>query len=248
MNSDSFIYLPGWVKVSAIFLLTFTLLGAFGVAIEGVMENRDDGWITVSMSVVQVCVSGLGLALVIFFSQRAISIDNLVLKGDEFLERDVPAAVARLESLRSGTVGALAQVALETSHARGSAGAWYDGSIDDVAIGFRVNLRVGNMIAVIYAPAEQFEELAAADELFASTLERARDLGFTARSALEPQERDGKTYVLFYLIKDLEPGFLFNTEARLGLLQQLTLIIRSASLTARRRGAKLGFGVGPAPR
>lgn len=241
MQSDSLIYLPAWVKVSAIVLLTFTLLGAFGIAVQGVLEGRPEGWIVMSMSVVQVCVSGLGLALVIFFSRRAISVENLVRKSDGFLEQDVPAAVARLESLAPGRIGQLAAVRLSVKHAPGSYGAWYDGAIDDVAISFRFGLRMRNMIAVLFAPRDQFETFEAAAAVFQSTIDRAKQMGFEAEIKEEFQERDGRRYVLIYLIQDLEAGFLFDTERRLSLLQQFTLILRSACLAARRSQVSLGF-------
>lgn len=204
MQADNFIYFPAWVKIGAIFLLTFTLLGAFGIALEGVLHNREEGWIITSMSVVQVCISGLGLALVIFFSQRTMRVENLVAKADQFMQNDVPAAVKRLESLTPGKVGVLAKVKLDVAHA-------------------------------------QVASLDAARAAVASSINRAEQIGFKTDFAEEVQERDGRTYVILYLIQDLDAGFPFDTERRLALLQQFTLILRSACLAARREGLRLGY-------
>ncbi len=240
-QSDSFIYLPGWIKVGAVAVLTVTLVGALGVAIQGVAGGRETGWVTVAMSVVQVCVSGLGLALVVFFSQRSISVENLVRKADVFLEEDVPAAVRRLESILPGKVGVLAHVRLKVRHAPGAYGAWYDGVVDDVAVSFRFGLRMRNMLAILYLPKTSVASAAEAERIFAATVKRARDFGFITEFSEEIQERDGREYVLFYVIQDLESGFLFDTESRLALLQQFSLLLRSVCLTARRGGLALVY-------
>ncbi len=241
MQTDSYIYLPSWVKFLALIILSATLAGGFGVALMGILAGRDAGWIEVSMAVVQISVSGLGIALVLFFSQRAISVDRLVRKSDEFLEQDVPAALQRFERITPGPLGALARVRVRVHHARGAYGAWYDAMIDDMALNFRFGLRMRNVIVNVFLPRSDFPSAAETQEILKATLKRAKDIVFTVEVTEETQERDGRDYIVIYLIQDLDSGFLFDTERRLSLLQQISLILRSLCINGRRQGLALTY-------
>lgn len=237
MQSDSYIYLPGWVKLAAIVVLSVTLFGALGVAGLGVMGAGEAGWIEVSMAVVQISVSGLALALVLFFSQRAISVDRLVRKSDEYMERDVPAALRRFERITPGPLGSLAKVA----HAPGAYGAWYDCWIDDMALNFRFGLRMRHVTVNVFLPRSHFPSVPETQQILKATLKRAKDVGFDYDMAEETQERDGRDYVTIYFMQSLDSGFLFDTERRLSLLQQVSLVLRSLCINARRQGRRLAY-------
>ena len=103
IDSRGLIHVPRGVRVVALSLLLITLLTALTVTVHFTLrDNPADpkytDWILVSMSLLHLALSGLAVALVLFYSEREVNTVALVQKTEEFLLTSVPEALTRVSA------------------------------------------------------------------------------------------------------------------------------------------------------
>lgn len=232
MESRSFIYAPGWVKVVALGVLAFTLASAIGVSLYFLgKENRQD-WILVAMSLGQVAASGIVIALVVFFSEKDVNIISLQKRSERlFLETfpraclliDFPEGEFKLwESKRikgNDIVQALrnSKTTIQVKHMPGQIDAYYHicrESGDSMIMRLQVN--VGEVVVSYYIPAVCENEMHEISKKLEWAFSRYYEVGgYVGGWYFSREDFDGLTYASIHLTKDFGPDFLENERKKL---------------------------------
>jgi hypothetical protein len=94
VDSQSLLHLPRWARVIALALLLSTLATAIFVTVHFVRTDdpanpKYTDWVLVGMSLVQLALSGLAVALVLFYSEREVNAKTLLRKAESILDEDV---------------------------------------------------------------------------------------------------------------------------------------------------------------
>jgi hypothetical protein len=96
VDSKNLIYLPAWVKVVSIAILSLCLIFSMAIALSFIGQPDRSDWILLAMSIAQVTASGLVLSLVVFFSERDLSVSALRQKSEEFSKVHMVNALSKI--------------------------------------------------------------------------------------------------------------------------------------------------------
>jgi hypothetical protein len=101
LDSRSLVYVPRPVRVAALLMLTAVLVSAllvvlYYVRLDDPASPKFADWILVGMSIVHLSLSGLAVAVVLFYSAREEGSDVLRARTEQFLSMHMPAALERV--------------------------------------------------------------------------------------------------------------------------------------------------------
>jgi hypothetical protein len=98
MEIRNIIYLPIWVRLLALVILGigFVVGVFFAYYFVSSGQGGQADYILVALFIAQMAAYGLIIALVVFYSEREVSIDRLLARLDEFLEISLPAGLRRI--------------------------------------------------------------------------------------------------------------------------------------------------------
>ena len=251
LDSKALIHVPRNIKFVAIASLGLAFLFAayctyYYVDLDNPKDPKYADWILVGMQLVHFSLSGLAIALVLFFSEREVGTKTLNKKTEQFLEEFLPDALARVSpnyTLRHE--GSLVKK-LGQSDIFGAA---YELSRNQYSIKLWVGLNVSRLIVIYWVeqgqagsdlqtnaevktPTFDSERL---KELFQFTFGGAQKVGFSTyyESALSPK---GQPIVSIWSSIKLAENLLLSPSDRLFWTQDIAMMTESFWRTAIRNG------------
>ena len=95
IESRSFIHVPKSIRIITLLILGIVLLGSVFMAVyflknETPATPKFTEWILLSISLVQMALTGFAVALILFYTERELGTDALRQKTDQFLEDLMP--------------------------------------------------------------------------------------------------------------------------------------------------------------
>ena len=232
IDSRGLIHVPRGVRIAALSLLLVTLLTAITVTVhftlrDNAADPKDTDWILVSMSLLHLALSGLAVALVLFYSEREVNTLALMQKTEEFLLTSVPDALARV----SASYVLRHQGSQVTRLGRNDLfGATYQMQSGPHQLKVWVGLNVSRLFTIFWlnVPADTLPQAYAKklQQYFEFTFNGAAKIGYyTSYEAAELE--DGTHIVSIWSSVDAKHNLLTEPSRRLFWLQDLAMMTES---------------------
>lgn len=182
IDSKSLVHLPASVRTAAVTILLAVLFGsaamtAYFVVVETPEKPQFTQWILISVALVQMALTGLGVALVLFFTEREVGTEALEKRTEHFLDVLLPSTLARVSPSYANRHAGCTVTRLGRSDIFGAA---YELSTPDASMRLWVGLNVRRLIVIYWldvdGPAAEFE--ARVKRAFQFTLAGSKRVGF----------------------------------------------------------------------
>jgi hypothetical protein len=244
MISDAarWVNLPARIRWSVIGAVALCLALAV-VALVSQLFSEEEGkadYILVALSAVQFTLSGMVVALVVFFSEREENFSSLQKRTDAFL-------TSQLNEVLTGVSG-------EDGEA-GNAEVLCDGRCYICGVFYSIKTKEGfwrlwiglnvDRITCVYVLLKQGHTEADLRRVFAHTFQCAALVGYTL--IIEEAVRAGEAVFLLTLVAKDEKGILSQPERRLFWAQDIALMTQSFLRTAQRASLKPPLEARPSP-
>jgi hypothetical protein len=241
VDSQRLVHVPRWVRIAALTLLIGTLASAVVltlhfVKIDDPANPKFTDWVLVGMSLVHLTLSGLAVALVLFYTEREVDADTLSVRTDTVLSSSVPKALARVSAdyaLRSqrSTVTRLGPSDIF--------GAAYEIASGPHRLRAWIGLNVSRLFVIVWIAVPDAEADAAAFAhrlrgMFEFTFGGARSVGYDTH--FEPAAVRSQRIVSLWSTVDCKHNLLLEPSHRLFWLQDMAMMVESFWRTVRRNG------------
>lgn len=236
LDSKGLIYVPKTIRIVALLILGVTLaLGVFGtfyfLAIDDPASPRFTDWALLGMSLVHLTLSGLAVALVLFYSERELDTKALNVKLEEFLDRHLPAALSRISPSYESRERGSSVRRLGHSDIFGAA---YELSSGSQMLKLWVGLNVSRIFVILWldAQGDSIDEL---KRRFEFTFGGAEKVGY--HTFYEPaQVSEGVSVVSIWSTVETGKNLLAQPSDRLFWVQDVAMMVESFWRTAIRHG------------
>lgn len=250
IDSQRFVYIPRPARIAALvaltacFVVALVTVAAF-VAMEDPSAPRFSDWILVGMTLIQLSLSGLAIALVLFYSEREEDATALEAKSRHVLREQMTRMLRKVTpayELRN------TPSKVQVLGASDIFGCGYRVSSGAREMQVWIGLNVSRVFVIFWLlPPQQAAGAAAAravEKVFQYTFGGASDVGYKTR--FEAVEVNGETVVSIWSTVDTGSNLLTEPGKRLFWLQDVAMMIESFWRTAIRN--QLAFaGQEPGP-
>lgn len=237
LDSRSFIYLPRWVRITAIsFLAAAVVFGAgfsWYLAVSGAEAGRDhSNLIAIGMSLVQTGLSALAIAWILIYSERDLGTEALQQRTEDFLVTQLPRVFRRVTpsyDLRATST----EVAVLGRTDIFGAGYRLENGTDRLMLW--VGLNVSRLIVIYWIAAKDGMDAKRAAEVFRYTFGGAAKVGFDVfyEQARTP---GGEDIVSIWATAKANENLLTLPAERLFWMQDVAMMTESFWRTAKRYG------------
>ena len=240
VDSRQFIYVPRWAKVLSLTILTVLTLASFAISLHFSI-NDDPGnpkyadWVLMGLAVAHITLSGLAIALVLFFSEREMGVDLLRKKVEVFLTEEAPIALQRVTP---GYAERATRTAVEVCGRTDIFGACYRLTNGDRTAKVWIGLNVWRVFAIYWVRLRPGQDLEAIRSIFRFPFGGAEEVGYKAKFEPANVEGDGEI-VSIWLTADAPETLLATPAQRLFWLQDLAMMTESFWRTALRNGVQI---------
>lgn len=241
IDSQRLIYVPRPARVAALALLTLSLTVALVavatfVALEDPAQPRFSDWILVGMSLAQLSLSGLAIALILFYSEREANAGALQDKAGYVLTQQIPEVLRKVTpsfELRHR------QTRVEMTGQSDIFGAAYRLQAEEHVLRVWIGLNVSRLFVIFWideaggahGPAPT---AAALQEVFRFTFGGAEDVGY--RTRYEAARAGERQIVSIWSTVDCGSNLLSEPSKRLFWIQDIAMMIESFWRTSIRNG------------
>jgi hypothetical protein len=243
IDSQSWVHLPRAARVGALALLLTTLLLALGLVAhflraEDAKDPKYTEWILIGMSVVQLTLSGLAVAVVLFYSEREANASLLEEKATSILAQAVPRVLKRVTADYEFRHQVSKITQLGASDIFGAA---YQITSGPHVLKVWVGINVSRLFAIFWVAVpddttpEAFSKRLRAD--FKFTFGGAEKVGY--HTYYEPAVMGGDRFVSIWSSVDSSHNLLLEPSKRVFWLQDLAMMIESFWRTLLRKGYTL---------
>lgn len=247
MRTENLIFLPPRIKVFAILILVTAII--FSGAVVGYyvfLVDAEHTFVLAALSVFQITTTGAAIALVLFYSRRALGRDALMNETTNWLIKDLRESLELIElpfepDVRKWTTvqkaAGLSRAKLTIDHQKGANAAHYLVSAFGIDLFMRVTLNSHRFIILYYVPSRSDDSIQRVKEATEIVLSGARLAGFDTRIAANPSTWDPSvSFVEVYCIKEVRRGFLMDSSERLYWSQDIATMTRSLIIQLKRHG------------
>jgi hypothetical protein len=239
VDSQRLVHVPGWVRAAALVLLLVTFSAATYVMVHFV--HKDDptkfaDWILVGMSLVHLALSGLAVALVLFFSEREASAQTLRLKALRIQLEDFPQILVKVTAAYELRAQASTVTRLGPSDIFGSA---YEVASGEHRIKVWLGLNVTRLFAIFWVAVPEDEPDAAKfnerlRQIYEFTFGGAQRVGY--HTYFESVTVENTRIISIWSSVDTEHNLLLEPSRRVFWLQDIAMMIESFWRTSIRHG------------
>lgn len=238
LDSKGLIYVPKTIRVIALIILGIALaLGVVGtfyfLAIDDPASPKFTDWALLGMSLVHLTLSGLAVALVLFYSEREMDTKALHAKLEECLDKHLPASLARVSpSYHARDRGAHVK---RLGHSD-IFGAGYELTSGSHVLKLWVGLNVSRLFVIFWLDAvgesSEIEEL---QRRFAFTFGGAEKVGYHTFFE-HAQVSDERSVISIWSTVETGKNLLAQPADRLFWIQDVAMMVESFWRTAIRHG------------
>lgn len=240
LDSRGLIYVPKTIRVVALFVLGLSLaLGLAGtfyfLAIDDPASPKFTDWALLGMSLVHLTLSGLAVALVVFYSEREMDTGALHLKLEEFLDKQLPQALSKVSpSYETRHVGSVVH-RLGHSDIFGAAYALRSGT---QALKLWVGLNVSRLFVIFWFDAgDEANEIETLKRRFAFSFGGAEKVGYHTFYELA-QVSENRSVISMWSTVETGKNLLAQPADRLFWVQDVAMMVESFWRTAIRHGLR----------
>lgn len=224
-DAQKLINVPPAIRWLAIGILAICLATSIFVALTYVGQESRSDWVLLAMSVAQIAVSGLVVALIAFYSERDYGAKVLKQKTQDFLENQVPSALALLKTPRG------APVLIKFDGFQDVFGARYRVQFDDASWPIWVGLNVDRLIVIYFVVGNQ-DDIQVQKEHFSFCFGGAQKVGFDYFA--QAAERADEAIICHWVTGRDKEGIISRADKRLFWSQDLAMMTSSFLRTAQR--------------
>lgn len=237
LDSRSFVYLPRWVRISAIsFLAAAVLFGAgfsLYLALAAAEAGRDhSNLIAISMSLVQTGLSALAIAWILIYSERDLSTEALQQRTEDFLVTQLPRVLRRVTPSYDLRATRTEVTVLGRTDIFG-AGYRLENGADSLRLW--VGLNVSRLIVIYWIAAKDGMNEQRAAEVFRYTFGGAAKVGFDVFYE-RTRTPGGEEIVSIWATAKANDSLLALPAERLFWMQDVAMMTESFWRTAKRHG------------
>jgi hypothetical protein len=240
LDSRGFIHVPRPIRILALTLLGVVLVSALGMTAYYVqLDNPKDpkyaDWILVGMSLIQMSLTGLALALLLFYTEREVSTSALKAKTDQFLDDLLPEALRFVSPSYAQRHEGCRVVKLGRSDIFGAA---YELQSGELRLRVWIGLNVNRLIAIYWvaAPATGHSDahIAELQAAFQYTFGGATKVGYST-SFEQAHDPAGRPIVSIWSDIKQPENLLLQPSERLFWMQDLAMMTESFWRTSLRK-------------
>lgn len=240
IDSRALLYLPRWVRITALGLLLTAVAGSAGLAwtlsaAEIAGSGQYGNQITIALALAQTALSALAVVLIVVFSERDLNTAALQQRTGEFLEKHLPAVLARVTPSYAQRASASDVSVLGRSDIFG---ATYRIRSGDQALMLWVGLNVSRLTVIYWLAGGDGLDAARCRQLFQFTFGGAAKVGFDVfyEDARGP---DGQPIVSIWAAVKAGENLLTVPAERLFWMQDIAMMTESFWRTTLRHGLAL---------
>lgn len=228
MEHKDTIHLPTWVKLTALVILAASCLGGVFLAWLGISRGQNQ-LIDPAFSLIQFSSIGFSAALILFYAQRELSLERLILRFDLFFTKTL---LDGMKTIRMPAFQKINGVPIDVSveHEPGQPRAFYKLQYDGYELAIQVDANIKQILVMYHYPISGGEILEELTEKFSATKNGAEKVGWVFNSTLEPWTFDGRIYFTLYFRVQLRRNFLLSPPDMLFWITDISIMSRSALL------------------
>lgn len=241
LDTKNVVYLPAWIKWSAIFLLAFSMIGSCTVALLFVGEPDRADWILVAMSVAQVAGTALILTLVVAFAERDANMSILADMTHRFLKIHVLDALKKITCPVTNEACSVELQGLNNIYG----GNYAIKSSSGLNFGLWVGLNVYRVQVIYFLELDEQRTAERYASILKFTLDGARKVGYEVNQQVASLH--GRHYLSIWSTLAYEHETLSSPQHKLFLTQDLAMMTQSVLNALHRDGLLPNHQQAPQP-
>jgi hypothetical protein len=228
MEYKDAVYLPSWVKITALIILAASCMGGLYLAYVAISKEQDK-LLDPAFSLIQFSSIGFTAALVLFYTERELSIKRLSDRLDKLFTEALFDAMKQIRIPELNKINGV-QVNVSKEHERGQPRAFYTLEYDGYELIVQVEANMKQILVMYYYPvAKDIADLQQLTQKF-TTMKEAEKVGWVFSSSIEKWTFDGNLYLLLYFRIQLETNFLLIPTEMLFWVTDISIMSRHALL------------------
>lgn len=228
-DAKALIYTPYWLKVLTILFLVGSLAVSGYLAFNLLGDDQRVSHLLAVLTIAQMSISGIFLAMVLFFASRTVGVRELRAKSERFLKDELPDALEYIDYAPAFGPEPEFRVRVRAKHRPGGMFCSYWVCVGDIELKLRVQFNVHRLLVMPLIPVGAYPNLEALEEAMnAAVIDGAKKAGYEATFSIEETFEDCSEYYVIRLYND-RPSmeFLLDARERLYWMQDVTLMIRA---------------------
>lgn len=236
LDSEKMISLPAYIKVPVMLLVLAVLLVSTYVAYSYTGVDGKTDWIITALMCAQSAMLVFSIWVVVMFSERGVSIEQLRKKSDIFLVKVLPDALAKISDPEAGVPACAVSVGVESDiFGRNYCLSTNGKSVLNLWVGLNVH-RLFCIYFVKCTDEKADDFVKKLKQIYAFTFGGAEKVGFTANyepAAISIGE-ESERIISIWLTVEVEREFLTSPNLKLFWAQDIAMMTESFIRTSRR--------------
>lgn len=250
LDAQQVVYLPKHARQALLWVLGIVAASAAlsGLCFAFFPQWRDQ--VTVLLSIAQTAAGAFAVVIFVLMAERQLSTDRLRARTDDFLDRQLPDILARIElpQLASDVtvnVQSFERAASVHGKRKDIFGANYELSLKDFRLRMWVGINVRRLAVIYFVPVQSAAEVDQVRDDFRFTFSGAEKVGY--HTHFEYCEHEGERWVSIWSTVMTEQGILGQPSEQLFWMQDVAMMTQSLARTALRCGRSVCTRALPGP-